>query len=56
MDLTCRYYRNSLPEPDQFVTVEVKAIGDVGIDVALVEFNDQPGLTQIYQKTNFVFS
>lgn len=44
MSLTCRYYRNSLPTSDQLVTVEIKAIGDVGIDVVLLEFNDQDGL------------
>lgn len=51
MSLTCRYYRNSLPTSDQFVTVEVKAIGDVGIDVVLLEFNDQEGMILLSELT-----
>ena len=44
MTLSCRFYKNRLPDIDENVMVIVKHIGDVGVDVQLLEYGHQPGL------------
>lgn len=46
MTLSCRFYKKRLPDIDENVMVIVKQIGDVGVDVQLLEYGHRPGLSR----------
>ena len=43
MDITCRYYRNSLPFVDDIVMVRIGNCNEFGYDVTLLEYNNVGG-------------
>lgn len=43
MQSTCRFYKNRLPQADEFVLVKVTDIGEFGVHVELLEYNHHPG-------------
>lgn len=36
----CRFYENQYPEPEELVMVNVNKIGELGVYVTLLEYND----------------
>lgn len=44
MQLTCRFYKNRLPETDDLVMVNVVNIEEMGVYVHLLEYNNIEGL------------
>jgi translation initiation factor 2 subunit 1 len=43
MQLTCRFYKNRLPETDDLVMVNVVNIEEMGVYVNLLEYNNIEG-------------
>jgi translation initiation factor 2 alpha subunit (eIF-2alpha) len=43
MQLTCRFYKNRLPETDDLVMVNVVNIEEMGVYVNLLEYNNTEG-------------
>lgn len=44
MQLTCRFYKNRLPETEDLVMVNVVNIEEMGVYVHLLEYNNIEGL------------
>jgi len=44
MQLTCRFYKNRLPETDDLVMVNVVNIEEMGVYVNLLEYNNIEGM------------
>jgi translation initiation factor 2 subunit 1 len=45
MQLTCRFYKNRLPETDDLVMVNVVNIEEMGVYVSLLEYNSTEGFS-----------
>ncbi|CAF1216497.1 unnamed protein product [Adineta steineri] len=44
MQLTCRFYKNKLPETDELVMVCITQIEEMGVDTGLLEYNNTKGM------------
>ena len=51
MDLSCRFYANHYPGVGDVVMVNVTSIGDMGVYVHLLEFNNMNGIIQLSEIT-----
>ena len=45
MSLTCRFYKNRLPDIDEHVMLLVTNVAEVGVDVNLLEYDGRQGLS-----------